>query len=211
MLEVLNNCFKESESQVFHISNISQDHIDLANISVEKNEVSSTVIETKISIIIPFAKFIPIINEIENTFNKIILLVDAAEHNKRICKMLKKRVYAAESAVRDLRIGDKEDNKDFFNSENYLSLQYLYNIMVQIKKFISDISQMKSLIKYIQTKSIEKTFKELCEEFDSCVNVLPFSINIKVADELEQLKVDQEDLVKVRLKNWFPLFTYLSM
>jgi hypothetical protein len=199
ILEVLNNCFEESESQVFHISNISQDHIDLANIPVEQNEVSSTVFEVKISIIIPFAKFLPIINEIEDTFNEIIELVEVAEHNKRICEILKKRVCAVQLDVRNLRIGDKEDNGDFFNSKNYLSLQNFSTIIMRIKKFISDISQMKSLIKYIRAKSIEKTFKVLCEEFDSFVNVLFFSINVQAADELEQLKADQEDLAKVRL------------
>jgi hypothetical protein len=211
MLEVLNNCFEESESQVLHISNISQDHNDLSNFSVEQqNEVSKTVFETKISIIIPFTKFLPLINEIKNIFYEIIEL-EAAEHNKRTCEILKKRVYAAESALRDLRIKDKENSKDFFNSKNYLSLQNLSTIIMRIKKFILEISQMRSLIKYIRAESVEKFFIELCKEFDSCVNVLSFPINVQVADELEQFKADQEDLVKVRLKNWILLFTYLIM
>jgi hypothetical protein len=59
---------------------------------------------------------------------------------------------------------------------------------------------MKSLIKYIKAKNIEKIFKELCEEFDSCINSLPFSIDVNIDDELEQLKADQVDLLNVRLK-----------
>ncbi|RGB26086.1 hypothetical protein C1646_770911 [Rhizophagus diaphanus] len=56
---------------------------------------------------------------------------------------------------------------------------------------------MKSLIKYIKAKNIEKIFKELCEEFDSCINSLPFSmINVNIDDELRQLKADQVDLFK---------------
>ena len=50
-------------------------------------------------------------------------------------------------------------------SKNYLYLQNLVNVMTQIKKFITEISQIKTLLKYIQAKSIEKNFKELCKEF----------------------------------------------
>ncbi|PKK67942.1 hypothetical protein RhiirC2_751026 [Rhizophagus irregularis] len=126
---------------------------------------------------VPFAKFLPLINDIVNSYNEIIELVEAAEYNKRTCKILQKRVRVVESAIQDLR-GEREDRKDFFNK----------------------ISQMKSLIKYIKAKSIEKTKKKLCKELDDCVNVLSFSIEIKITDEFEQLKADQDDLFKVRLK-----------
>ncbi|GBC09495.1 hypothetical protein RclHR1_08900009 [Rhizophagus clarus] len=149
------------------------------------------VAETAVS----FTKFLPIISEIGNIFNEIVDLVEAAEHNKRTCKILKDRVYAIELIVLDLKV-QREDNEVFLNNKNYLYLQNLTNIIVRIRKFISEISQMKTLIKYIKAKNIKKTFIELCEEFDDCVNVLSFSINVKIADELAQLKVDQDDLVK---------------
>ncbi len=59
---------------------------------------------------------------------------------------------------------------------------------------------MKTLIKYIQAKNMEKTFEELCKDFDSCVNILSFSINVKINDELAQLKKDQKELDEVSLK-----------
>ncbi|PKK69673.1 hypothetical protein RhiirC2_866608 [Rhizophagus irregularis] len=49
---------------------------------------------------------------------------------------------------------------------------------------------------FIKAKSIEKTFKELCGEFNICINLLSFSIDVKISDELEQLKADQDDLAK---------------
>ncbi|PKC51944.1 hypothetical protein RhiirA1_543609, partial [Rhizophagus irregularis] len=55
---------------------------------------------------------------------------------------------------------------------------------------------MKTLIKYLKEKSVEKVFKELCGEFDVYINLLSFSINVEIADELEQLKSDQDDLFK---------------
>ncbi|PKY31500.1 hypothetical protein RhiirB3_475219, partial [Rhizophagus irregularis] len=145
--------------------------------------------------VVPFARFLPLINEIENFFNEIIELVEAAEHNQRTCEILKNRVRVAELAVRDLR-DKKKDREDFFNKINYIRLQELSTIIKQIKKFISEISLMKTLIKYLKEKSVEKIFKELCMEFDSCINLLSFSINVEIADELEQLKSDQDDLFK---------------
>ncbi|CAB4485400.1 unnamed protein product [Rhizophagus irregularis] len=138
---------------------------------------------------VPFIKFLPIIKEIENIFEEITELVKAAEHNKRTCKILKNRVGAA---VRDLG----EDRKEFFNNKNYSCLQDLSDTITRIKKFISEISQMKSLIKHIKVKNIEETFKKLCEEFDSYIKVLSFSIDVKTADELGQLKADQDDITK---------------
>ncbi|RGB40058.1 kinase-like domain-containing protein [Rhizophagus diaphanus] len=138
------------------------------------------------------------IENILNIFEEINELVETAEHNKRTCKILKKRVNSVEPAVRDLK-RDIDDRKEFFNSNNYSSLQNLSDTIIRIKKFISEISQMESLIEYIKEKNIEnieETFKELCEEFDSFINVLPFSIDVKIADELEQLKADQDDLTK---------------
>ncbi|PKY27792.1 kinase-like protein [Rhizophagus irregularis] len=145
--------------------------------------------------IVPFAKFLPLINEIGNFFNETIELVEAAEHNKRTCEILKNRVHVAELAVRELR-EKRKDREDFFNKINYIRLQELSIVIARIKKFISEISLMKTLIKYLKEKSVEKVFKELCGEFDVYINLLSFSINVEIADELEQLKSDQDDLFK---------------
>lgn len=119
----------------------------------------------------PVPKFISLINEIGNIFNEIIELVaGAAEHNKQICDILKKQVHAAESAVRGLK--EYREDRDFFNIKNYLRLQDLFDIITRIQKYISEISQMKTLIKYIKAISIAKTFIELCEKFGSCINEL---------------------------------------
>ncbi|GBC32630.2 kinase-like domain-containing protein [Rhizophagus irregularis DAOM 181602=DAOM 197198] len=136
-----------------------------------------------------------VIENISNIFEEVDKVVEAAEHYKRTCKILKKRVNAAELAVRDLK-RNIEDRKELFNSNNYSYLRNLFDTITRIKKFISEISQMESLIKYIKEKNIEDTFKELCEEFDSCIKLLSFSIDVKIADELEQLKADQDDLTK---------------
>ncbi|RGB36831.1 kinase-like domain-containing protein, partial [Rhizophagus diaphanus] len=130
----------------------------------KKNSFTENLVDSAF-MFVPFAKFLPLINDVGNFFNEIIELVEAAEHNKRTCVLLKQRVQ-------------------------------LSTIITQIKKFISEISLMKTLIKYLKEKSVEKIFKELCMEFDSCINLLSFSINVEITDELEQLKSDQDDLFK---------------
>jgi hypothetical protein len=80
--------------------------------------------------------------------------------------------------------------------------------MIQIKKFISNISQMKTLLKskYIQQKNIEKLFKEICKDFDNCVinvDVSYFTTIIKSKIRLEEeigiLEADQKELNEVSL------------
>ncbi|CAG8678192.1 14423_t:CDS:2, partial [Funneliformis mosseae] len=148
---------------------------------------------------VPFAKFVPLISEIGNVLNEIVEIVQAAEHNKRTCKALLQRVRAAGLAVFDLKIR-RDENKEFFVNRNYLYLQNLVNVVINIKKFVKEISQMNTLIKYLKAKGVEKTFKRLCREFDSWINLLSFTIlfkeKIRVEDEAEQLKSDQEDLNK---------------
>jgi Mg2+ and Co2+ transporter CorA len=171
----------------------------------------------KASVIVPFTKFVPLIKEIGAIFDEIIDVVEAAEHNKRTCKLLENRVQAADLVVKKLR-KDKEFNKEFFINKNFLYLQDLTDIIKRIKKFISEVSQMKSLVKYIRAKNIEKTFADLCKEFDSSFNLLSVSIDAKILeqlksiddnilkrsksieDELKDLRADQDEFAKVRLK-----------
>ncbi|GBC25531.2 kinase-like domain-containing protein [Rhizophagus irregularis DAOM 181602=DAOM 197198] len=163
---------------------------------IKKKEDFAENLGNSALMVVPFAKFLPLINEIGNFFNETIELVEAAEHNnKRTCEILKNRVHVAELAVRELR-EKRKDREDFFNKINYIRLQELSIVIARIKKFISEISLMKTLIKYLKEKSVEKVFKELCGEFDVYINLLSFSINVEIADELEQLKSDQDDLFK---------------
>ncbi|RGB38185.1 kinase-like domain-containing protein [Rhizophagus diaphanus] len=184
---------KRNKAAVF-VEKIADHASTIIDVASSTGAAIGAAVEAGAPIVVPFTKFLPLISEIGNIFNEIVELAQAAEHNKRTCDALLQRVYAADLAVLDLKV--QRNRKDFFNNKNYLCLQNLVNIITQIRKFISDISQMKSLIKYIQAKNIEKTFKELCKEFDSCVNVLSFAINVKTSDEIGQLKADQDDLLK---------------
>ncbi|CAI2195872.1 10223_t:CDS:2, partial [Funneliformis geosporum] len=175
---------------------------DVADIAepIVKNTVKLTMaIGEAATAAVPFTRFMPLISEIANVLNEIVEIVQAAEHNKRTCEALLQRVHAAELAVFDLRI-PRNDNKDFFVNNNYLYLQNLVNVITNIKKFAKEISQMNTLMKHLKAKSVEKTFKELCKEFDNWINLLSFTIlvkeKIRAEDEAEQLKSDQDDINK---------------
>jgi hypothetical protein len=131
-------------------------------------------------------------------------MVQAAEHNKRICEALKRRVYAVDLAVLDFKV--HRDKGVIYNETSYSCLQNLITIMTQIKKFISNISQMKTLLKskYIQQKNIENFFKEICKDFDNCViNIdIPYFTaiiknKIRPEEEIDALEADQEELNEV--------------
>src|SRR5436853_2144939 len=143
---------------------IGDNIVDGAGIALD---ITTTVLETleiTTNVIVPFSKFIPLVNEVANTLDQIVELYHSAEHNKRICGSLIDRVSAAEAAVRNLKIR-RDQNKSFFNQKNLILLQRLVHNIQQIKRFVSEVSQLKGLTKYVQAKSIEKNFKELCRDF----------------------------------------------
>ncbi|CAI2182933.1 3476_t:CDS:2, partial [Funneliformis geosporum] len=194
---------KQNESSKQNtLSYIAEKIDDISDIAepIVKNTVKLTAaIGEAATAAVPFAKFIPLISEIGNVLNEIVEIVQAAEHNKRTCEALLQRVHVAELAVFDLRIR-RNEKKEFFVNRNYLYLQNLVNVIANIKKFAGEISQMNTLTKYLKSKGVEKTFKELCREFDSWINLLSFTILVeekfRAEDEAEQLKCDQDDLNK---------------
>ncbi|POG80837.1 kinase-like domain-containing protein, partial [Rhizophagus irregularis DAOM 181602=DAOM 197198] len=142
-----------------------------------------------------------LITEIRDLLDKIGEIVQAAEHNKRICKALKQRIYVMYLAILDLKVHG--DDKECFN-ENRQYLQNLVDVIKKIKEFVVDISQMTTLLKsnYNQPKNIEKTFKELCKEFDDCIIGVSSKFNTTIKnkiypkEEAEALKADQDELNK---------------
>jgi hypothetical protein len=152
--------------------------------------------------VVRYTTFLPLISIIESIFNNVIDIMQEAEHNRRICDVLQQRVYAAYLALIEIKV-NRSSYQEFFNKKNYLYLQHLVTVVEHIKNFIKYISKIKKLLKfkYVQTRSIEKTFKGLCKDFDICIINLDFTTMIKskihLEEEAEALKADQEELNKV--------------
>ncbi|CAG8823307.1 29878_t:CDS:1, partial [Racocetra persica] len=164
------------------------------------SQIAGEIYEAASLIAIPFSKFVPIINDIVSFTDEITGIYQSAEHNKRISRVLVDRVAAADSSIRLLKI-HRDDNKDFFNQENFVVMQKLSDNIQKIKKFIAEVTQLKGLTKYIHAKSIENTFFELTSEFDGYTNTLKFGIAIdtqartkRIEDETKIIQDDLEEL-----------------
>ncbi|CAG8729175.1 32512_t:CDS:2 [Gigaspora margarita] len=151
-------------------------------------EVCNT--EVTIETAIPFLKFIPIIIDIINVTEEIALIYQSAEHNKHISKSLFERIVAVETSLRLLK-AYKDEHKEFFNKQNFVAMQKLSDNIQKMKKFISEITQLKGLMKYSQTKSIQTIFYELTAEFNNCINTLNFT----VADDTEVHKENEKEII----------------
>ncbi|CAG8528938.1 12596_t:CDS:2, partial [Racocetra fulgida] len=141
---------------------------------------------------VPFSKFTKI-NDIINITEEITPIYQSAEHNKRISKSLSERIVAIETSLRLLK-AYKDEHREFFNKQNFVSIQKLSDIIQKMKTFISEITQLKGLRKYCQTKSIQTIFYELTTEFDRCINTLNFinTDNIKSRTEHEKEIIDND-------------------
>jgi hypothetical protein len=146
-----------------------------------------------------------LITKIRDLLDKIGEITQAAEHNKRICKVLKQRVYVVYLAILDFKV--QRGDKEYLNENNHQCLQNLVAVITKIKEFVTEISQMTTLLKlnYNQPKNIEKKFKELCKDFDNTIGeyLSNFTTKIKnkinLEEEAKALKADQDELNKVSL------------
>ncbi|CAI2162738.1 18464_t:CDS:2 [Funneliformis geosporum] len=170
-------------------------------ISVESTLIMTTASITVTNLAVPFGNFLPLITDIAKIFNEIVKIYQTAEHNKRICGILLDRVQVADKAVRNIK-HSREESSEFFSEKNLFNLQKLLNVIVKIRKFVEEISQLKGLHKYIHAKDIEKSVKELMNEFDSTIQLLEFSLQV----DLRRADKDNKD-IKADIKD---LYQYLG-
>ncbi|CAB4468945.1 kinase-like protein [Rhizophagus irregularis] len=139
--------------------------------------------------------FIPLISEIAHIVQDIINLYQTAEHNKRICGSLLSRATAAETAVNMLKIRRLENEDVFKSKEYYRNFQKLVMVIGKIKNFISEVSQIKGLRKFLAAHSIEEQFRNLTEEFDGLMRVLNFTMAVQNQIQMEEdQKVIRSDI-----------------
>ncbi|CAG8549604.1 13144_t:CDS:2, partial [Gigaspora rosea] len=139
-------------------------------------------------ITIPINKFLPLFGEIITIMQEIVDMYNTAETNKRICGVLLDRVQAAEAAVKNLKIREKE-RPEFFTEQNIVILRKLINVIRKIADYIKEIRELKGLWKYINCKSVAETFKVLTAEFDDYMSSLNFAITIELKLQGERDKV----------------------
>ncbi|CAG8469559.1 14925_t:CDS:2 [Gigaspora margarita] len=159
------------------------------------SQIVGEVYEAASVIAIPFSKFVPIINDIVGVTEDITQIYQSAEHNKRISLVLVERIAAVETSLRYLKI-HKDDQKNFFNQENFVVMQKLLDNIQKIKKFIGEVTQLKGLSKYIQAKTIQSTFFDLTNEFDGYINTLKFAIAVDTQAHAERTERETQIIHK---------------
>ncbi|RHZ89731.1 hypothetical protein Glove_11g34 [Diversispora epigaea] len=146
-----------------------------------------------------FAPYVDLISKVFKVGDEIIYLYQKAEHNKDICSCLTIRTNAAVAAVRDLQIR-KTENEEFFSNKHNLELfEKFVDCIFNIKVYISDVSQLGGLRKYMLTNTIGERYKELSSEFDGLMQSLNFAIILKnQVDVSKELEIISRDVSQVK-------------
>ncbi|CAI2178739.1 5396_t:CDS:2, partial [Funneliformis geosporum] len=169
----------------------------VAESTLNLTSAAITGAQSALNLAVPFVNFLPLITEVAKIYNEIVEIYQAAEHNKKICGILLDRVQVADADVKNLK-NRRDENVKFFSEKNLFNLNKLLNVIVKIRKFVEEISQLKGLKKYIQAKNIEKRVNELMNEFDSTIQLLQFSLmvdfSINADKDNKDIKADVEDL-----------------
>ncbi|GBC03161.1 hypothetical protein RclHR1_00500009 [Rhizophagus clarus] len=164
------------------------------DLSIETTTAVINHIELETSVAIPFSQFIPLIKDVNDIISEVTDLCKSAQHCKNIVKILLERISTVNVSINILQArGD-------LTSTYYKSLQRLLQILQGIKIYSKEITQYNTVQKFLGTNTVEKKFKELCEEYDSSIISLNSSLsvnfffNTKQDDEI--VKEDVEQLLK---------------
>src|ERR1043166_6751221 len=92
---------------------------------------------------IPFSQFIPFIKNESEVLSKVTELYKAAQHNKKIIKLLMERIAAANFALGLLR------NDNLHTLTHYTNLQRLVQVIQKMKTYSEEIAQYNKLQKFL--------------------------------------------------------------
>ncbi|CAG8447392.1 10996_t:CDS:2 [Ambispora gerdemannii] len=142
--------------------------------------------------------FIPLISNITILVREVVDLYQAAEHNKRICHSLLERVNNAEYVAKDIHNRRKEYEDDLKSKDFYIKFKGLVEVIKRIKIFISQVSQIKGIRKFVNANEIQNEFERLTREFDSTLRDISFRITIDLHTRIEvdskRVKEDLDEL-----------------
>src|SRR3954447_11746659 len=119
------------------------------------DSISTVSTDTKIKII-PFEQFVQLINDVAKIFTSYIIRLNII---KKITKNLMDRIAAANFLISLLRDDSRTDT-----SSHYANLQSLVEVLQKMKTYSEEITQYNTLLNFLESKSIDKQFNELCDE-----------------------------------------------
>ncbi|KAF0555790.1 kinase-like protein [Gigaspora margarita] len=141
-----------------------------------------------------FVPFAPLIEIFLKLGEDIATLYQKAEHNKALCNYLTKRVNSAVAAIKDLEIR-KQDNQEFFkNTANLQLIKDFVKCMLDIRKFVTDVSQLGSFGTFFNSNNIIQKYKDLSNRFDGYLNSLTFAMNRDAILYLQKISGDTNEI-----------------
>ncbi|PKY48034.1 kinase-like protein [Rhizophagus irregularis] len=192
-----------NELKKMNLNNVEMG-FNVCNTTLDITDKMLTVVGGASSVAKNFSEFAPLISSFLNVGNEIIKLYKKAKQHKELCGFLLKRCKFAMAAVEDLDLR-KTENVEFFSKQEHLTLFLGFiNCMEGIKSFIAEVSQLKTLQKYLYTNSIEEKFTNLATEFDGYMQNLNFSFTIQSRDELLTVKNEIQQIKEILLSYGVP-------
>ncbi|CAG8494341.1 1221_t:CDS:2 [Dentiscutata erythropus] len=148
-----------------------------------------------------YVPFAPLIEIFLKLGEDIVTLYQKAEHNKHLCNYLTQRVNSAVATIRDLEIR-KQDNQDFFKeSANLQLIKDFVKCMLDIRKFVADVSQLGSFGTLFNSNNIVQKYKDLSNKFDGYLASLNFAMTYHSKNNeiqyLQSINQDTEELKKL--------------
>ncbi|CAG8455081.1 705_t:CDS:2 [Diversispora eburnea] len=132
-----------------------------------------------------------IINSLE-LCKSILEIYDNIQYNKRICDCLIDRVESIEMAIKSLKRHKEENNDYFFNQNTYNDFHKLIYILERIQSFMTDISQLHGLRKFIDIQMIENQFWEIVNDFDELV----WNLRLRMTYSKDDQKIRDSNAIK---------------
>ncbi|CAG8783327.1 22812_t:CDS:2, partial [Racocetra persica] len=134
--------------------------------------------------------YTPLISIVTTHVTEILEIDKNAQYNKKICGALIERVRSVEFGIRIL-LRRKPEIEENFKKENYIdNFEKFAKTMIEIKKFVADITQFQRF-RFLKTDTVKEKFLELTKRFDTCMGMLDFTI---VTDQEKLKQIDDESL-----------------
>ncbi|GBC03162.1 hypothetical protein RclHR1_00500010 [Rhizophagus clarus] len=194
----------KKNNEIFRgLNNDFDSTVQLLNFSslISSNESPvCTGTESASKIEVPFASFLPLIEEVNKLYNDMNEIINTAQYNKITCGALLEKVQVANTAVKNLRIR----NLEFFSKKNFNNFRNLVNVIYEIRHFLADISQGSR--KYVQAEEIKEKYSALIDEFETAFRLLQFYLIIYLAvrdnDENKRIRADiDEEWIKKKIED----------
>ncbi|KAF0457465.1 kinase-like protein [Gigaspora margarita] len=163
-------------------------------VALNQLEINVRVLTRAVKATANYVSFAPLIEKFFKFGEDIVTLYQKAEHNKRLCNYLTKRVNSAVAVMRDLEIR-KQDNQEFFmESTNLQLIKDFVKCMFDIKKFVADVSQLGSFGTFFNSNIIIQKYKDLSNRVDGYLISLNVAINKEtIRNESQSFINDNKD------------------